>query len=101
MGEAVRAAISTPRTVVVESLTLLELLQGLAGTTNRMLRSDLAIAAVLAEAAARAAAWSVRINLPLLDDAAERRAIEDELAQHLRLASELTGRIEGACRGEE
>ncbi|MHC4947982.1 MAG: cyclodeaminase/cyclohydrolase family protein [Planctomycetota bacterium] len=91
---AVRAAIDAPRGVLAACLALLERLETLTGRTNRMLGSDLAIAAVLAEAAARAAAWNVRINLPLLDDEAARVALGTAVAAEI-------GRAAASCRAIE
>lgn len=65
---AVEAAIQAPRATMAACLDLLRLFEGLAPIANRNLRSDLAIAGVLAEAAARACRWNVLVNLPLLSD---------------------------------
>ena len=81
------------------SLELLSLLDDLTGTTNHQLRSDLAIAALLAEAAARAAAWNVRINLPQLEDAQERDRRESSLAKRLQRAESMRARVEAAMKG--
>jgi len=43
----------------------------------------LAIAATLADTAAGAAAWNVRVNVPQLRDAAERATTENKLAHAL------------------
>ena len=83
---AVRAAIDVPSAVITSSLEMLNLLQRLCGTTNRSLASDLAIAALLAEAAARAAAWNVRINLPMLGDEPAATALEQETSRRLEQA---------------
>ncbi|TVQ53760.1 MAG: hypothetical protein EA377_07395 [Phycisphaerales bacterium] len=91
---AVKAAITAPREVLEISLRTIERLQALCGTTSRMLDSDLAIAAVLAETAARAAAWNVRINLPLLDDQSERASFEAHLAESLARARDIAQEIE-------
>jgi formiminotetrahydrofolate cyclodeaminase len=97
---AVAAAIDAPSRVLDESLAILDLLDSLTTTTNRMLASDLAIAAVLAEAAARSAAWNVRINLPLVNDAAPRAAIETDVTHKLDKAISLARKIENACRAD-
>ena len=94
---AVRDAIAAPREVMNACLRLLDLLARLDGRTNAMLRSDLAIAAILADAAARSAAWNVRINLPLLDDRAEAEAAERETGKTLERAAAITRGIESAC----
>ncbi len=91
---AVKAAIAAPREVLEVALRTIERLKALCGRTSRMLDSDLAIAAVLAEAAARAAAWNVRINLPLLDDRSERASFEADLADALARARDIVQEIE-------
>jgi formiminotetrahydrofolate cyclodeaminase len=78
-------------------MEILRLARDLTGKTSAMLASDLAIAAVLAEAGARAAAWNVRINLPLLDDQAVRETFERTMAQTLSDAAHITREIETAC----
>lgn len=68
MAPAVERAVEVPWTVLLQSIELLKDFERLAPITNKFLRSDLGIAAVLAEATARSAAWNVRINatdLPL------------------------------------
>ena len=68
LPKAVADAIDAPMTVLRHATRSLELLHELCGKTSAMLNSDLAIAALLTDAAAQAAAWNVRINLPLIAD---------------------------------
>jgi formiminotetrahydrofolate cyclodeaminase len=95
---AVEAAIAAPRSAMHLAATLLDVLEPLPSRTSKSIRSDLAIAAILADAAMRSAAWNVRINLPLLGDPSaaslEDAAIEQRLA-HFRARAEA---IEVACR---
>lgn len=63
MGEAVSAAIEVPMRLAVVCEETLGVLAGLAGRSNPHLKSDLAIAGVLALAGAEAARWNVVINL--------------------------------------
>ena len=95
---AVEAAIAAPRHAMHLAETLLTTLEPLPGRTSKTIRSDLAIAAILADAACRSAAWNVRINLPLLGDdaaaAAEGAAIEERLVAFRRRAEA----IEAQCR---
>ena len=95
---AVEAAIAAPRHAMHLAETLLTTLEPLPGRTSKTIRSDLAIAAILAVAACRSAAWNVRINLPLLGDdaaaAAEGAAIEERLVAFRRRAEA----IEAQCR---
>jgi formiminotetrahydrofolate cyclodeaminase len=99
-NDAVHAAINAPHRALAAAGELLTLLDSLASTTNRTLASDLAIAAVLAEAAARSAAWNERVNLPLLEDVAERDRLARELDCSLEAAMHLAQSIERACRAE-
>jgi len=91
------AATQVPMAVIATCTDLLRLFHQLAPVTNPMLRSDLAIAAILAEAAARASRWNAVINLPLLASDADREAVERELAGLLGVAGDLLGAVETAC----
>lgn len=95
---AVDRAIDVPSRVLVRSLDVLDWCDRLVGKSNEYLRSDLAIAAVLAEAAAASAGWNVRINLPLLSDGTRRSLLEQSLDAQLPAARALRDRIEQACR---
>lgn len=99
MPEAARHAIDVPRRVVGACLGVLRILSRLCGASNEQLASDLAIAAALAEAGARAAAWNVNVNLPLLEDAAESEAIRVEVTRALDRAKTLCAEVEGCCGG--
>lgn len=96
--DAVIAAIDAPRDVLSACAGIIHILHRLLGRTNRMLASDLAIAAVLAEAGARSAAWNVRINLPLLADEDEAEQIDLQVTRLLSKASRLCEEIEAGCR---
>jgi formiminotetrahydrofolate cyclodeaminase len=95
---AVAAAIDAPRRVMERSLEALELLERLSESVGANIRSDLAISALLAQAGAEAAAWNVRVNLPLLEDAAEARRLETETSRRLERAMALRQAIEQTCR---
>jgi len=98
---ALQAAVAAPMNTLAATVDLLRLFRDLAGRTNHHLHSDLAIAAILAESAARSSEWNVRINLPLV-----RREISEEVAQQtkgqaaelLNQAGDLLDEIEDACR---
>ncbi|MEZ6243951.1 MAG: cyclodeaminase/cyclohydrolase family protein [Phycisphaerales bacterium] len=99
-GAAREAVLQAPRAVLAASLDLLRLLESLVPITNRHLRSDLAIAAVLAEATARSAAWNVSVNLPLVPDEGRRADLERETARMIADARSRASRVEGACARE-
>jgi formiminotetrahydrofolate cyclodeaminase len=93
---AVVRAIEAPRRVLDRSRELLDLIASLVGKSNTHLRSDLAVAAVLAEAAAASAAWNVRINAPLLPEA-ERPAVFGRMEAAVEAARQQRERVERAC----
>lgn len=98
-GGAVAAAVAAPRAAMAICMEVLRMTESLAGKSNAHLRSDLAIAAVLAEAAARSAWWNVRINLSLVADAGERGRLAAEGERVSADAAAIRGRVEGACAG--
>ncbi len=81
--EAVRAATAAPMDIILVAGAILESLHNLPATSNPNLISDLAIAAKLADTAADAAAWNVRVNMPQLTDNAERAAMQMQLDRAL------------------
>ena len=95
--QAVEAAIEAPRRVMLNALATLALLAVVAGATNRHVRSDLAMSAILAETATRSAAWNVRINLPLLGDASHAARLESETDGMLERAGMMAREIERAA----
>jgi len=94
---AVQMAIAAPMSVLATASDLSRLLEELAPITNRHLCSDLAIAAILAEAAARSAGWNVRINLPMLEGEPDGVQGEDEVKRMLVEIRERVARIEQSC----
>src|SRR5262245_35928983 len=95
---AVEASIQVPQAVIAACGDLLRLCETLAPITNPQLHSDLAIAAVLAEAAARASRWNVAVNAGMLPDrdAAARAAADAD--QALSDAAARRTAVENACR---
>lgn len=96
LAAAQAASAQVPLSVAAAAVDLLRLFRDLAGTTNRYLRSDLGIAAVLARATVDASRWNVLINLPSLpaDQAAAVGKAIDELCG---LAKTLCADVEASC----
>jgi len=91
-------AISVPIRTMELCQRVLVTLQTLIGKSNRMLASDLAIAAILADAAARSADWNVQINLSQLGDDEKRAACSKEANGLLLKCKGLAESIETSCR---
>jgi glutamate formiminotransferase/formiminotetrahydrofolate cyclodeaminase len=77
---ATLAAAQAPLAVARQCLALLPLCREVAEHGNPNVASDAGVAAILAEAAARSAGLNVRVNLPGLADAEQRRALAEETA---------------------
>ncbi|MFO0857584.1 MAG: cyclodeaminase/cyclohydrolase family protein [Phycisphaerales bacterium] len=95
---AQEASVRVPMAVGATGVDVLRLLRELCGKTNAYLRSDLAIAAVLAEATTRSAHWNVLINAPSLSDASRRETVMRESVAMVSSASRLANEIESKCR---
>ncbi len=76
---AARAAADAPMECVNACMRLAAAAESLAGRSNVHAASDVLVAALLAEAAARGAAENVRINLPATDDEQYADAIDRKL----------------------
>lgn len=98
LPEATLAACQVPLSCMATCLSVLGILDELPAITNAHLRSDLAIAAVMAEAGARAAAWNVHVNLPGVPDDAARQDLLEQSDSLLENAVATARRIERACR---
>ena len=97
MPAAVEAAIGAPAAVVAACADLLRLLEQIQPISNEHLRSDLAIAAILANAAARSAWWNVKINLPLLPEGPRREALRAQMLELLSVSGRRADAIERNC----
>jgi formiminotetrahydrofolate cyclodeaminase len=97
LPHAAAAATQAPLAVMAAACDLLRHFERLAGITNRHLRSDLAIAAVLADAVVRAGRWNVSINLPTLRELGLDAGIERASAELVSASATLCAAVERAC----
>ncbi len=96
-NRVVLEAISVPIRTMELCQNVLVTLQSLIGKSNRMLSSDLAIAAILADAAARSANWNVQINLSQLSNDDERDGCSTQASELLSKCQKLAESIETSC----
>lgn len=94
---AVRRAIQVPRSVMAAAADLLRLCERLAPISNPNLASDLVAAAVLAEAAAKAASLNVHVNAEQLADADERARLLTEVDTAIADAAERRAGVASAA----
>lgn len=92
---AARTSAAVPLAVVEACRHQLELIERLVGRTNPHASSDLDCAALLLEAAARAAASNVLVNLPAVEDAAFADETRILVEEHLRHVQGATAQIRG------
>ena len=91
------ASAHVPLSLAATSVELLRHFRSLAGTTNPHLRSDLAIAAVLARAAVEASHWNVAVNLPTLEPAVA-ATTQSTMMSLLAASRDLSRDVEAACQ---
>lgn len=84
IGQAARDATAVPLTVVRACHAQIQLAERLVGRSNVNVASDLEVAALLLEGAARSAASNVLANLPSIGDDGYADAIRAELDQRLQ-----------------
>jgi formiminotetrahydrofolate cyclodeaminase len=95
--DALQNAIAVPLKTMELSHRILLTIQTLIGKTNAMLVSDIVIAAILAEAAARSARLNVEINLKQLENTQEQSSLESKTASLLSECLALCKTIEDGC----
>jgi formiminotetrahydrofolate cyclodeaminase len=95
--DALGRAVEVPMNTMELSNRILITLQTLVGKTNAMLVSDLVIAAILAEAAARAASLNVEINVQQLEKNEHRDTLQTQAATLLADCKTICKSIEDTC----
>lgn len=94
---ALSACIQAPMATLAAAVDIARLCESLVPITNKWLRSDLAIAAILADAAAKAGACNVRINIPLVTGPAARAKLEEQTARLVAEVARLSLATQMAC----
>lgn len=94
---ALRAAVQIPLATMGACADVLRVMEQLSATTNRQLRSDLGIAAVLACAAAESSLWNVEVNAGSQAGDEGARAMAEARAC-VETCRGLRARVEAACR---
>jgi len=94
---ALSDAIQIPLQTMELSQRILITLKTLHDKTNTMLSSDLAIAAILAEASSRAAYWNVRINTSQMTDDTQKTTLNERAETILNSCKEIAEFVESSC----
>jgi formiminotetrahydrofolate cyclodeaminase len=92
--DAARGAAQVPLDVVKACHAQIGLVERLAGRTNRYVASDLEVAALLLDSAARSAAANVRVNLGSIGDEGFANAVSAELSQRLQQIESTLDRVQ-------
>lgn len=93
MASAALGACTAPMEVVRECSALMEEIEALAGRSNLNAASDLDVAALLTDAAARGAGANVLINLPMVGDEGVAGMMTAELVGLLTLIHDAVARV--------
>jgi formiminotetrahydrofolate cyclodeaminase len=99
MSGAARRAADVPLAVVEGCLELVATAESLVGRSNVNAASDLNVAALLCEAAARGAAENVLVNLPSVDDERYRGEMTDRVMRLTDDIEELVAAVHEGVRG--
>lgn len=97
-ADAVEQAIDVPIQTMELCHRLLATFSTMIGKTNKLLVSDLATASILTNASAEIAAWTARINLPLVKDEKRKDELTEKTASLLVSCNSLAHKIDSACR---
>ncbi len=89
---AAREAASVPMEMVEACRLLAAEIEAIAGRSNQNASSDVHVAALLVDAAARGAAANVLVNLPLVKDERFESSLTAEVVSHLHEIADLAAR---------
>ena len=92
--QAILRAIAVPMEMAALASNTLDILDEFLPLANPYLISDVGVAAVLAEAAVRASAFSIRVNTSALVDEPTRSRIEAEIGEIIKRAARTSSSIE-------
>lgn len=90
---ALLACIRIPQSIGATAAAVLELCDRVTPIVNTYLLSDLAVAAEMAMATVRCAAYNVRVNLSDLSDPADRKHLEEQAETLVKKSSALIQRV--------
>ena len=96
--QAILRAIAVPMEMAALASNTLDILDEFLPLANPYLISDVGVAAVLAEAAVRASAFSIRVNTSALVDEPTRSRIEAEIGEITKRAARTSGSIEATVK---
>lgn len=96
MRVALTTAIAVPEEIVAMSVAVLEEVERLLPVCNPWLLSDVGVAAMLCEAAARGASLNVRVNLASMDDKDAAKKLREQIDAQLLKAEQIRQRIDVA-----
>ena len=99
-ADAVLAAVAVPMEVAAIASNALATMDEFKAVANRYLLSDLAIAAILADATARAARYTVHVNARELDDTATRGTVLAEIDGIIEHCADHRESVEGFVRDD-
>jgi formiminotetrahydrofolate cyclodeaminase len=94
MAAAMQACIAVPEEICATALVMLGEIDKFKEKANTFLLSDLAVAAVLAAAVVKAVAFNIKANLISIKDAAQVKAVRDEIKHSEDKAQQLLNSIE-------
>jgi formiminotetrahydrofolate cyclodeaminase len=101
MDAAARGAAAVPMDVVRECRALIEQVESLAGRSNLNAHSDLDVAALLLDAAARGAGANVVINADSIADDGVTGALLSELETHLHQIETVAAQVHGQVQSRD